>query len=135
MKKQPALFPTLVITLFILLISTSSHAYDEPNAPQRTYGEIIKTKAAVSFTNFATAGLEVPKNIIKTTNESNLLFGVTGGLLKGFLHMFGRMGASFTDIMTLPLPTKPILEPAYIWDDFNADTTYHPIFEIETPVN
>ncbi|MCK4493500.1 MAG: exosortase system-associated protein, TIGR04073 family [Methylococcales bacterium] len=103
-----------------------------PQARERSYGQIVARKAANGFTNIGTAILEVPKNIINTTNESNLLFGLTGGTIKGLLHMIGRLGAGITDATTMLFPTQPILEPAYPWQDFDKETQYNPIFRYDS---
>ncbi len=33
-------------------------------------------------------------------------------------------------MLTLPLPTKPIAYPVYIWDDFDVDTTYGDVYRL-----
>ena len=36
------------------------------------------------------------------------------------------------DLITFPLPTKPITDPIYPWQDyFDRDTTYGPIFNLD----
>ena len=101
-----------------------------PTKPQ-TYGERVGEKAASSFANIATGWLEMPKNIINTTNQSNIVYGFVGGLAKGIIHMGGRMGTGIADLVTLPIPTKPILYPLYIWDDFDVDTNYGDVMRLQ----
>jgi putative exosortase-associated protein (TIGR04073 family) len=72
---------------------------------------------------------EMPKNMINTSNEVNVLLGVTGGVLKGTLHTMGRLLAGATDFLTFPVPSQPITHPAFVWQDFRADTTYGPFFD------
>jgi putative exosortase-associated protein (TIGR04073 family) len=100
-----------------------------PTKPQ-SYGERIGEKAVNSFANIATGWLEMPKNVINTTNQSNFIYGITGGLAKGMIHTAGRMGVGIADLVTLPLATKPFIYPLYIWDDFDVDTVYGEVMRL-----
>ncbi|MDD5460323.1 MAG: exosortase system-associated protein, TIGR04073 family [Methylococcales bacterium] len=100
----------------------------------RSYGEKIGNKALNGFANIGTAWLELPKNIINTTNQSNFFYGVFGGFLKGLVNTLGRMGCGIADVITIPLPTKPIAYPVYIWDDFDVDTSYGEVFSLDKTV-
>ena len=98
---------------------------------QQTYGQKVGNKALNGFANLITSPLELPKNIINTTNQSNFFYGVFGGFIKGLVNTLGRAGCGITDLITFPLPTKPIAYPVYIWDDFDIDTTYGPVFRLD----
>lgn len=80
--------------------------------------------------NISTSFLEIPKNIINTTNESNIIYGLLGGSIKGAMHTIARTFCGIADIVTFPLHTKPIVYPALVWDDFDADTKYTEIFRL-----
>lgn len=97
-----------------------------------SYGSRVGNKALNAFANLTTSVLEVPKNIINTTNKSNIVYGTIGGLFKGLLNVGGRIGVGIADLLTIPLPTKPIAYPVYIWNDFDVDTTYGPVFRLDT---
>lgn len=101
-------------------------------APGRSYGAKIGRKALNGFANIGTSVLEIPKNIINVTNESNILYGVTGGLFKGILNLVGRTGVGVADLITFPLPTRPVAEPVYIWNNFDLDTSYNAAFRLDT---
>jgi putative exosortase-associated protein (TIGR04073 family) len=103
-----------------------------PTKPQ-SYGERISEKAVSSFANLATGWLEMPKNVINTTNQSNIIYGFTGGLAKGMIHTAGRMGVGIADLITLPLATKPMIYPLYIWEDFDVDTNYGDVMRLHEP--
>jgi len=126
---------------------------DEPLA-QQSYGSKVGQKAARAFANLGTAWLEIPKNMINVTNgnyatygnmanqsnalygnttgsQSNVFYGIIGGLFKGLVHMAGRLGVAAADLITIPLPTKPIAHPIYIWEDFDRDTTYGDTFRLD----
>lgn len=97
-----------------------------------TYGGKVGRKAASAFANLTTGVLEIPKNMINTTNQSNVFYGIIGGLFKGIVHTAGRLGVGVADLVTIPLPTKPIAYPVYIWEDFDVDTTYGEVFRLDT---
>lgn len=102
---------------------------------QTSYGEKIGNKALNGFANLSTSWLEVPKNIINTINQSNFFYGVFGGFLKGLVNTLGRAGCGLADILTFPIPTKPIAYPVYIWDDFDIDTSYGSVFRLDRTQN
>lgn len=99
---------------------------------ETTYGGKVGRKAASAFANLTTGALEIPKNMINTTNQSNVFYGIIGGLFKGIVHTAGRLGVGVADLVTIPLPTKPIAYPVYIWEDFDVDTTYGEVFRLDT---
>ncbi|MFK5950031.1 MAG: exosortase system-associated protein, TIGR04073 family, partial [Methylococcales bacterium] len=77
----------LPFLLLSLLVSSAPSLAGE----QQSYGDKVGKKALNSFSNLTTAVLEIPKNIINTTNESNIAYGITGGLFKGVIHTIGRV--------------------------------------------
>ncbi|MDP3590085.1 MAG: exosortase system-associated protein, TIGR04073 family, partial [Methylobacter sp.] len=105
-----------------------------------SYGSRVGGKALNAIANLTTSVLEIPKNIINTSNKSNFIYGITGGLVKGMINVIGRVAVGATDLVTFPIPTKPIAQPIYIWNDFDVDTNYGPVFRLdldeeeETPV-
>ena len=108
---------------------TAAAQVDE--SQHRSYGSKIGNKALNAFANLTTSTLEIPKNIINTTNKSNIFYGLIGGLFKGVINTVGRMAVGITDLITFPLPTKPIAHPIYIWDNFDIDTTYGDVFRLD----
>jgi len=96
-----------------------------------SYGQKINEKALRMVSNFDSSLLEIPKNIINTTNDSNIIYGLTGGLAKGLINTIGRIGVSFADFISLPIPTKPVAYPLNVWDDFDKDTQYNDIFRLD----
>ena len=110
---------------------TQNSNYDSTEPSQQlSYGEKVGKKALIAFANLVTSPLELPKNIINTINQSNFFYGVFGGFLKGLVNTVGRTGCGIADLLTLPLPTKPIAYPIYIWKDFDVDTTYGDVFRL-----
>lgn len=110
---------------------TTAPVTQADKSQHRSYGSKVGNKALNAFANLTTSALEIPKNIINTTNKSNVFYGIVGGVFKGVVNMAGRIGVGIADLVTIPLPTKPIAQPAYIWDDFDVDTTYGPVFRLD----
>jgi putative exosortase-associated protein (TIGR04073 family) len=96
-------------------------------AVEENYGERIGEKLGSGLANITTGWLEIPKTVISTTNEYNIALGITGGLFKGILHMLGRTAAGALDLITFPLPTDPVVQPQFIWEDFDRESSYKPI--------
>jgi putative exosortase-associated protein (TIGR04073 family) len=104
--------------------------YDNALPDNASYGTKIGNKALIAFASITTSPLELPKNIINTMNQSNYFYGVFGGFLKGLVNTLGRTGCGIADLLTFPLPTKPVAHPLYIWDDFDVDTTYGDVYRL-----
>lgn len=128
MRKIRYLFLTIVLT------SLAPICYGE-EAALRNYNQSIDNKAARAVTNVFTWPLEIPKNIINSVNDNNFVLGLIGGLFKGSIHAVARMGTGLVDLITLPLATKPIVHPVYIWDDYEVDSTYGPYFNLEEAIS
>jgi putative exosortase-associated protein (TIGR04073 family) len=126
----------------LILVPVSQCSADEtepqfqqppPAEPTKTYSANVQDKAKHGAINIATGWMEVPKNIIKTTNDTdgNIAFGFVGGGLKGVLETLARTGAGIVDLVTAPIPTKPIAKPQFVWQEFSQDTTYGPVFQLK----
>ncbi len=127
-------FPILLLSLVI--VSTSSFAETESKIEEQrveapSYGSKVGHKALNGFANMTTAILEIPKEIINTTNNSNMVLGPIAGGLKGMINTVGRLGIGVIDLITAPIPTKPVVQPVYVWDDFDVDTTYGDVFRLQ----
>ena len=120
--------------LFVYTLITGLMTVYMPNAfadQQPTYANAVGNKALNAFSNLTLGVVEIPKNIINTTNNSNIIYGAVGGLFKGMVHTGGRIGVGMIDLVTFPLPTKPLTQPEYVWDSFSVDTTYGPVFRLK----
>jgi putative exosortase-associated protein (TIGR04073 family) len=96
-----------------------------------SYGRDVAVKLGSGLSNLALAWVEFPKNIINTSNETNVTLGFSGGVLKGGLHMIGRTASGLIDLITFPLPTQPITNPTFVWQNFNVETQYGPVFQMK----
>lgn len=96
------------------------------------YRRQVGEKALVGAANIVSSPLEIPKNIINLTNEpdSNIFYGIFGGIIRGSIDIAGRVTNGLADVVTAPLPTKRVVEPRLVWDDFDQYNTYGPVFRL-----
>lgn len=69
------------------------------------YGEEQKTtytKGERGFKNVALGWTEIPKTVLDTSKEKNVLVGLTVGTLKGIANAFARTISGAVDIVTMP---------------------------------
>jgi len=123
MKTNSPMLFTLLITALLCTVSIA-----QAQQPTESYGDTFARKVGSGFANLTLSVLEVPKNIIIVSNQTNVLFGLAGGLVLGGVDLLGRTGVGILDLVTAPLPTQPIVFPLFVWEDFNKSTAYGPIF-------
>jgi putative exosortase-associated protein (TIGR04073 family) len=116
---------------------------------QDRYVRQVGDKALNGITNVVTGPLEMPKSIINQVNydysgsygndyntnpnfnpDNNIVYGVIGGVISGALNATGRIMTGVTDLVTAPLPTKKIVYPKYVWDDFDKTNSYGQVFRL-----
>lgn len=112
----------------LLLSATACFSLTVQADESESYGQTVGRKLSTGLANIATSSLEIPKNIVIVNNQSNVIYGFIGGTLKGLLNMGGRIGVGVLDLVSAPIPTQPIVYPLYVWDNFDAETTYGKAF-------
>ena len=96
-----------------------------PNAAMAdNYVEKAGGKFVNGAANAAGALLEIPKNIKIGSREKGPLYGMTAGVVAGVLHTIGRTVYGVADMATFMIPTSPLVDPEYVWNDFGTMTTY-----------
>jgi putative exosortase-associated protein (TIGR04073 family) len=110
---------------------SSDRAFAVTAASPLSYGEKIAHKSLNTWANLTTGPIEIPKAVINTMNQSNFFYGLVGGFVKGLVNMLGRTGCGVADLITLPIPTQPIIYPLYVWDDFDKETTYGAVMRLD----
>ena len=146
MLKLSRLTPILLANLFLVIPAISSAADSlaatQNAAPtpshtvkQKSYGAQVGEKALNGITNIGTAWMEIPKNIVSTTQESNILYGMIGGVGMGVFNTVGRLGTGLIDLVSAPIPSDPLVNPVRPWNEFDKKTTYGMQFHLEEPTN
>lgn len=120
MKKHTKILLTLLLTSFFFAHAPASNA----NETEDNYNEQVKTKALSGLANIGAGFLEIPKNVINISNDTNVVWGLVGGAPYGSLIMLGRVASGLADLVTCFIPTTPITNPVYVWDDFDKNTTF-----------
>lgn len=88
-----------------------------------------ENRCLAGASNLAGGWLEIPKNVVNVTNKSNyFIYGLIGGMLKGTIDTIGRTGGGLLDLVACPFNMEPVIQPGYIWNDFQKDTRYGRIF-------
>jgi putative exosortase-associated protein (TIGR04073 family) len=100
-------------------------------AMAETYIEKVGDKLAHGIANTVTGIGEVPKNIIIDSNKRGPAYGVPVGLLTGIVLGIGRTLTGVVDLITFVIPTKPIIYPDFIWENFDKTTHFHPDWKLQ----
>lgn len=108
----------------ILLLSFLLFGLISPALAGEGYGANVGEKLGRGLVNVATGWVEIPKNIVNTSQDSNVGIGVTWGLAKGIGHTIGRTLVGAGELATFFVPTPAIIHPPYVFEDFYRDTTY-----------
>ena len=114
MKKSIA--SLLLLFTLAFFFSTAAMAADYPIQ--------IGEKLATGVANAVTGVVEIPKTMMIKGRSQGAAYGMTAGFFTGLVHAVGRSLCGALDIATFLIPTTPIPNPVYIWDDFNRETTY-----------
>ncbi len=88
------------------------------------YPDKVVEKLGNGIANAVTGVAEIPKTITIVGNRDGVIHGMTVGFLTGIANAVGRSLSGAFDIATFFVPTTPFVKPAYIWDDFNRETTF-----------
>lgn len=112
-KKLQVLF---VLLLMALTISGTAVASQYPDK--------VVEKLGNGLANAVTGVGEIPKTITIISRRDGIVQGMTIGFLTGIVNTVGRSLSGAFDIATFLIPTTPFVKPAFIWDDFNRETTF-----------
>jgi putative exosortase-associated protein (TIGR04073 family) len=115
------------IILKALLMLTLLVSY---NASASSYASRLGGKIGNGIANSVTGIAEIPKTIIIANRREGVAYAATAGVVTGILHMVGRTLSGAYDLATFVIPTKPIVTPDYIWQDFGKETSYRSTWEL-----
>jgi putative exosortase-associated protein (TIGR04073 family) len=108
----------------IALLSFLLFSFASPAMAGEGYGANVGEKLGRGLVNVVTGWLEIPKNVVNTSRDSNVGIGVTLGLVKGIGQTIGRTLVGAGELATFFIPTPGLVHPTYIFEDFYRDTTY-----------
>ena len=114
----------LILSALLFISPQAAMAHD--------YVEGVGDKLAHGLANTVTGIGELPKNIIIETNQNGPAYGIPVGFLTGILHGVGRTLTGAVDLVTFIIPTKPIIYPDFIWNDWDKKTHYIPDWKLST---
>jgi putative exosortase-associated protein (TIGR04073 family) len=120
-SKSPTAFA--VRTLAALIVPAAVAAADA------SYPDNIEQKLGAGLLNTSTGWVELIKSPVAITKKGGIGWGMTLGPVMGVVHTVGRTACGLFDLVTFVLPTKPLVEPHMIWQDFYRETTYNPEFQ------
>ena len=115
MKKM---FKTLLI-LSALFFATPYAAMAE------SYPAKVGEKLGTGIVNVVTGVAEIPKNIMVSSRTHDPAYAATAGFMTGIVHMLGRTLCGTVDLVTFMIPTKPLVNPDFIWKNFDRETSYN----------
>ncbi len=107
-----------------LLLLSSLLLFTPQVAMAESYRIDAGEKLLSGIANVATGVVELPKTIIITSQRENVFYGMTVGMVKGVMHMAGRTLIGALNVATCLLPTDPWVDPQYVWEDFETETSY-----------
>lgn len=114
MKKISYLF-FAVLMVFTISAGTASAAQ---------YADKVVDKLGNGLANAVTGVVEIPKTMNIVVHRDGVIHAMTIGLLTGLANAVGRSLSGAFDIATFLIPTTPFVKPAYIWDNFDRETTF-----------
>ena len=121
MKPMLKAFLLIVFTLFFFAPYTATAS---------TYPAKLGTKLGNGIANVVTGIVEIPKTIIITNRSDGPAYAATAGFMTGLVHMLGRTLCGATDLVTFMIPTKPLVRPNFVWQNFKTETSYSGNWEL-----
>ncbi len=103
----------------IFSLPNAAMAEGEPD-----YLDKVGGKLENGIANAVGGFVEIPRTVMITSRSDGPSYGMTVGLLTGILHTLGRTVYGVVDMATFMIPTKPMIDPDYVWNDFDRMTTY-----------
>ncbi len=116
----------LILSALFFSLPHAAMAESEPD-----YLDKVGGKLENGIANAVGGFIEIPKTVIIMSRNDGPVYGVTVGLLAGIVHALGRTVYGAVDMATFMIPTKPLVDPDYIWNDFDRMTTYKPNVQMQ----
>lgn len=100
------------------------------DAAASSYPARLGAKLGNGIANVTTGFIEIPRTIRVANREDGPAYAATAGLMTGIVHMIGRTMSGAYDLATFVIPTRPIVNPDYVWQDFDKETTYRSTWQL-----
>ena len=100
------------------------------SASGSSYPARIGGKLSNGLANAVTGIAEIPKTVMITKRKEVLTYAATAGVMIGMVHMVTRTLSCAYDVATFIIPTKPIVRPDYVWQNFDQETTYRSTWQL-----
>jgi putative exosortase-associated protein (TIGR04073 family) len=112
---QRSLLVLLLVVAMVFAFSSVTLAAHDGNSP----------KLARGMKNVGLGWTEIPKNIVDTSKQSNVIAGVTVGVIKGVCQAVARTISGAVDVVTFPVGTsdRPAIKPSMIPESPAATAT------------
>ncbi|MDD5275998.1 MAG: exosortase system-associated protein, TIGR04073 family [Methylovulum sp.] len=113
----------------VLMLSTLS-LFTSYDAAASTYPARVSAKLGNALVNVTTGLGEIPKAIMITNRTEGPAYASTAGVVTGIVNMMGRTLNGAYDLVTFMIPTKPIITPDYVWQDYDKETSYRSTWQL-----
>ncbi len=104
------------VVLFVSFCAVAQPVYAEQNT-----GSLVISKLFRGLTNAVTGWMEIPKQMILTSQSSDVGAGLTWGFVKGIGYAVARSVTGGYEIATFPIPVpegyRVIMEPEFVLTD------------------
>jgi len=118
---MPIKISSLCILVCLICLSSFS-AYAEESGI--SYPAKVGGKFLIGMMNATTGIVELPKTIMTESSNEGIAMGMSVGVIKGMTNMLGRSFLGMMDVVSFPIPTKPLITPPVVFQDFDQETTY-----------
>jgi putative exosortase-associated protein (TIGR04073 family) len=116
--------PILLVIFFSIPHVAFAEGTQTEKVAEDTYLEKAGGKLLIGIANVTTSVGEIPKSIIIVSRAKGPLYGTPVGFMSGIRHLMERTFFGGLDLVTFMIPTKPLINPDYIWNHFETETTY-----------
>lgn len=113
---------TWLVPVIAILLTVSAQCRAEHHSDG--YGASFPDKLGHGFANMTMGMMELPKNVINISDDSNVLLGVTLGTLRGAVEGVSRTLVGVADMLTSPFATADYVSPGFPWERFSEDSRY-----------
>lgn len=109
----------IIVMSFMLIFSFQSQASEPQSQPSSFINNVSN-----GFANMTTGVVEIPKNVINISNDSNFLAGISLGLLRGVVHTVSRTVVGVAELLSSPFVDEELTKPGCVWERLSEDTRY-----------